>query len=135
MRQTWRRAVLIVLALATPVAAGATETIINSQSPYWEVGPRDPALSRACSISRFNQREPGRYVVRLHAKAGGTAALGAAKGNGLNLYDPGHLAKPAEDYFFRNDGTSSCEVFVGGRTPKPKTGANGAAGGTTAPAK
>ena len=58
----------------------------------------------------------GRYVVRLHAKAGGGAAvLGVAKGTGLNLWDPDRLAVVSEDYLFRQDGTSACEVFVGGR--------------------
>ena len=89
---------------------GATETVIDSDSPYWEVGSRDQSLSKACAVGRFNQVQIGRYIVRLHAKKGnGAAVLGIAKGTGLNLR--------AEDYYFRDDGTSNCEVFVGGRGP------------------
>jgi hypothetical protein len=97
---------------------GATETVIDSDSPYWEVGSRDQSLSKACAVGRFNQVQIGRYIVRLHAKKGnGAAVLGIAKGTGLNLRDPDHIAKSAEDYYFRDDGTSNCEVFVGGRGP------------------
>lgn len=109
---------LALAALAPP--AGATEVLINSKAPYWEVGPRDPALSRACSVGRFNQRKIGLYTIQLHAKSGGAAVLGVAKGSGLNLVDPDHHASGAEDYIFHNDGTSSCEVFVGGRKPPPQ---------------
>jgi|HubBroStandDraft_1064217.scaffolds.fasta_scaffold00073_21 hypothetical protein len=105
--------------LLLALSAGATEIVIDSNSPYWEVGPRDQTLSRACAIGKFNQRQIGRYVIRLHARQGGAAVLGIAKGTGLNLRDPDHLAQSIEDYFFRDDGTSSCEVFVGGRTPVP----------------
>ena len=38
-----------------------------------------------------------------------------AKGTGVNLRDPKRLAKRNEDYFFRNVGTTSCEVLVSGR--------------------
>ena len=96
--------------------AMATETVLDSQSPYWEVGPRDQALSKACILGRFNQHQIGRYIVQLHAKKdNGAAVLGVAKGTGINLRDLDHRANPAEDYFFLDDGTSSCEVFVGGR--------------------
>ncbi|MEI9982540.1 MAG: hypothetical protein WDN69_04610 [Aliidongia sp.] len=95
--------------------------MIDSKSPYWDVGARDQALSKACSFGRFNQEQIGRFVVRLHVKDGGGAAvLGIAKGTGLNLHDPDHLAQQSEDYYFRDDGTSSCEVFVGGRKPPAK---------------
>jgi hypothetical protein len=132
-----------LLVLAAPVAGQATDVIINSQAPYWETGPRDPKLSNACSIGRFNERQMGRYTVQLHAKTGGAAVLGVAKGTGLNLWDPDKLAVVTEDYLFRQDGTSACEVFVGGRTPldptKPgapgaKPGAPGAPPKGTAPA-
>ena len=104
--------------------AFATETVIDSNAPYWEVGSRDPVLSKACATGRFNQEQIGRYIVRLHAKKdNGAAVLGIAKGTGLNLRDPDHRANPAEDYYFRDDGTSSCEFFVGGRKPKAGAGA------------
>ena len=107
----------LIAGLLLAPAAGATETVIDSNAPYWEVGPRDTSLSKACSTGRFNQEQIGRYIVQLHAKQGGAAVLGIAKGTGVNLRDPGHLAQKTEDYYFRDDGTSNCEVFVGGRTP------------------
>jgi hypothetical protein len=114
----------IAAALTTAKNAKATDVLIDSAAPFWEVGPRDQKLSQACSYGRFNERQPGLYVVRLHAKSGGSAVLGAAKGTGTNLYDPDHLGTTTEDYFFRNDMTSTCEVFVGGRKPTvpPKAG-------------
>jgi hypothetical protein len=115
-----KRGVLCWAGLVLAGTAFATENVIDSESPYWAVGPRDQVLSKACATSRFNEQQIGRYVVRLHAKKGGGAVLGIAKGSGLNLTDPDHLAKPTEDYYFRDDGTSSCEVFVGGRkAPTP----------------
>jgi hypothetical protein len=110
------RAPLLIIGLLLASAAGATDIVIDSTAPYWEVGPRDPKLSRACSDGRFNQRQAERYTVQLHAKKGGSAVLGIAKGTGVNLRDTDHLAQTTEDYYFRNDWTSSCEVFVGGRT-------------------
>ena len=63
-----------------------------------------------------------RLVARFNGKEG-AETLGVGKGNGTNLYDPDRRAKRVEDYFFRNHGTTSCEVFVGGRKggakPKP----------------
>ncbi|GGF25670.1 hypothetical protein GCM10011611_34690 [Aliidongia dinghuensis] len=106
-----------LLAAVWPLTGRATENLLDSQAPYWEAGPRDPKLSNACSLGRFNERQMGRYIVRLHAKAGGAAVLGVAKGTGLNLWDPDRLAVKTEDYLFRQDGTSACEVFVGGRQP------------------
>jgi hypothetical protein len=110
---------LLATALAGP-GAYATEVLLDSDSPYWEVGPRDKDLSRACSLGRFNERQPGRYTLRLHARNGGAAVLGVATGSGFNLYDPDHMARPTEDYYFRDDDTSSCEVFVGGRMVTPQ---------------
>ena len=113
-------AALATAALLAAATAQATETVIDANAPYWEVGERDVALSKACSFGRFNQQQIERYTVRLHAKKGGAAVLGVAKGTGFNLHDPGHLAQPNEDYYFRDDGTSSCQVFVGGRKPPPQ---------------
>ena len=117
------RPLWISLGLFLASGAFATETVIDSNSPYWEVGSRDPALSKACVLGRFNQQQIGRYIVRLHAKKDdGAAVLGIAKGSGLNLRDPDHRANAAEDYYFRDDGTSSCDVFVGGRKAGSKAG-------------
>src|ERR1700722_4642029 len=101
------------LFLILPGSALATESLLDSASPYWDAGTRSPTLSRACAIGRFNERQIGRYIVRLHAKNGGAAVLGVAKGTGVNLDDPDHMAKPTEDYMFHDDGTSNCEVYVG----------------------
>jgi hypothetical protein len=109
-----------LLALALVLAAGparADGVLLTSKQPYWKVGPRDEALSRACSLNQFNLQRPERYLARF-AGPEGHETLGVAKGNGLNLYDPKKRAKPTEDYYFRNHGTTQCEVFVGGRKGK-----------------
>jgi hypothetical protein len=103
---------IVLLAAAAPAVAG--QTVLTSRSPYWKVGERDDALSRACALNRFNMDEPERLIARFVGKDG-PEVLGIAKGSGLNLRDPDRRAKPAEDYFFRNHGTTACEVYVGGR--------------------
>lgn len=110
---------LLLLALSPEAEAG--EVVLSSQAPYWEVGVRDDALSRACSLNRFEPLHPGDLVARFVGPVGG-ALLDVAKGTGLNLRDPTHLAKRNEDYFFRNTGTTSCEVLVGGRKGVVKPG-------------
>ncbi|HWK45849.1 MAG TPA: hypothetical protein VNT30_14100 [Stellaceae bacterium] len=111
------KSLLFVLAACLSGAssgASATETVVNSQRPYWKVGDSDKSLSTACAIGNFNEREPGRYNARFFGKQGGMV-LGIAKGTGFNLYDPNHMAKRTEDYFFRYSGSTACQVFVGGR--------------------
>jgi hypothetical protein len=105
---------LFCCAIATAGAAEAREVVLTSKSPYWQVGVRDDALSRACSLNQFGPQHPGELTARFNGPEGG-ALLDVAKGTGVNLRDPNHLAKPTEDYFFRNVGTTSCEVLVGGR--------------------
>jgi len=113
------RAMLLLLltAAAGTGAAQASEVVLTSKAPYWQVGERDDGLSRACSLDQFGPQHPGDLVARFTGKDG-SALLDVAKGTGVNLRDPNHLAKPTEDYFFRNVGTTSCEVLVGGRKKK-----------------
>jgi len=108
-------ACLPLLILAWPFSAQAGRVLLVSKEPYWAVGVRDDNLSRACSLDQFGPAHPGDLVARF-VGAEGSALLDVAKGNGVNLRDPKHLAKPREDYFFRNVGTTDCEVLVGGRT-------------------
>jgi hypothetical protein len=105
---------LVIGILLAAAPAGASEVVITSSAPYWKVGKKDDKLSRACALGRFGLAEPEWLVARFIGKQGADV-LGVAKGSGLNLRDPDHLAKPTEDYFFRQHGTTSCEVFVGGR--------------------
>jgi hypothetical protein len=98
------------------VPAHAEQVVLASKAPYWQVGDRDSGLSRACALGRFGPTRSDRYVARFSGPKG-AATLAVAKGTGLNLYDPDHQASPTEDYFFLNVGTTSCEVFVGGRKP------------------
>src|SRR5437868_13166593 len=79
--------------------AHAEEVVLTSKKPYWAVGVRDDKLSRACSLRRFNLKRTDNLVARF-VGAEGAETLAVGKGNGNNLYDPGHLAKPTEDYFF-----------------------------------
>lgn len=112
---TVNRAAILALTLAVVAgAAQAGQTVITSKSPYWNVGVMDEALSRACAVGRFGLRNANRYIARFTG-SDGAGVLGIAKGSGLNLLDPGHLAKPNEDYFFYAHGTTSCAVYVGGR--------------------
>jgi hypothetical protein len=103
---------LALFAAAGPAQAGLV--VLTSKAPYWKVGARDDELSLECSLDQFSPLHPGELVARFVGPQG-TALLDVAKGSGLNLRDPKHLARPNEDYFFRNVGTTSCEVLVGGR--------------------
>jgi hypothetical protein len=105
----------------SPAPARGETVVVTSKQPYWKAGVRDPVLSRECSLGRFNLARADRLVARFTGKEGADT-LGVAKGTGLNLRDPDHRAKPEEDYFFRNQGTTSCEVFVGGRKGPPPKG-------------
>jgi hypothetical protein len=99
--------------------ACAEQVVLVSKKPYWMVGARDDKLSRACSLQRFNVKHTDKLVARF-VGAEGPETLAVAKGNGNDLYDPENLRKPIEDYFFRNQSTTSCEVFVGGRGKKAR---------------
>jgi hypothetical protein len=116
--RTARRLTLIASALCAVALvlapARAEQVVLNSKKPYWMVGVRDDKLSRACSLQRFNLTRTDKLVARFIG-AEGSGTLDAAKGNGSDLRDPENLRIPTEDYFFRNHGTTSCEVFVGGR--------------------
>ena len=115
MRQRPILPLLVAAALCAGAgAARATQIVLTSKAPYWTVGERDNELSRACSLNNFGPARLGDLVARFTG-AEGPALLDVAKGSGRNLHDPKHRAKPNEDYFFRNAGTTSCEVLVGGR--------------------
>ena len=78
--------------------------------PYWQVGDVDKALSNLCSLGQFNQRVPYRLAAHFYGPYG-SALLGAAKGTGLNLWDPFKKAAKDRDYWFYRDRTSACIVF------------------------
>jgi hypothetical protein len=117
----FRRLTLLGSALCAMAAlvapTHAEEIVLTSKKPYWAVGVRDDKLSRACSLQRFNLKRTDKLVARF-VGAEGAETLAVGKGNGNNIYDPEHLGKPTEDYFFRNQSTTSCEVYVGGRSKK-----------------
>lgn len=94
--------------------AEADQVLLTSAAPYWQVGPRDDTLSEACALGRFSPDPSIRLVARFIGK-NSPATLTIGKGSGLGLYDPDRMARKSEDYFFLNAGTTSCEVFVGGR--------------------
>jgi hypothetical protein len=122
--QVFRRLTIVAgafCALACLLApARAEDVVLSSKKPYWAVGVRDDKMSRACSLQRFNLKRTDKLVARFTGKEGADT-LGIGKGNGNNLYDPEHLSKPTEDYYFRNQNTTSCEVYVGGRSSKGVT--------------
>ena len=106
---------VLALALVLLAAAPASgEVLLTSKSPYWKVGARDIGLSKLCGLGRFGVLAPERWTARFVGKEG-AETLVVAKGTGENLRDLDKKAKPKEDYFFRNHGTTDCEVFVGGR--------------------
>lgn len=109
-----RLAALTLCLFWSGATAAAGTVVVSSTAPYWQVGVRDNDLSRACSLGQFGPLWPGALVARFTGPEG-PALLDVAKGDGRNLRDPKHLAKPNEDYFFRNAATTSCEVLVGGR--------------------
>jgi len=107
----------LLVAAALGIGAGtarAAQIVLTSKAPYWTVGERDNELSRACSLNDFGPARLGELVARFIGPDG-PGLLDVAKGSGRNLHDPQHRAKSNEDYFFRNAGTTSCEVLVGGR--------------------
>lgn len=97
--------------LLPAVPAAAEQVVLTSKRPYWEVGKRDILLGRECSLARFTPSALGHFVARFEGKTG-AGILDVAMGNGANLWDPLHCAEPDEVYYFRNPGTTSCEVFV-----------------------
>ena len=86
-------------------------------------GDIDQTLSRLCSVGKFNQRVPYRFVGHFKGPKG-SAMLGAAKGSGLNLFDPQHKADKQHDYWFYRDRTADCIVFSA--VVKPPAAAGGA---------
>jgi len=103
-----------LIALIPVTAFGDGQTLVRSTSPYWAVGKSDSKLGQLCGIGKFNEVDIDLYVARFTGSKG-AGVLGIAKGTGLNLHDPEHKAVRTEDYFFYQDGSSSCAVYVGGR--------------------
>lgn len=106
------------LLLAVPAAA-REQVLLTSERPYWEVGKRDIGLGRECSLARFTPSALGHFIARFNGETG-SGILDVATGNGANLWDPTHRAKANEVYYFRNSGTTTCEVFVASRPQNPK---------------
>jgi hypothetical protein len=103
----------ILLAGQAPLAGAEANTpglLFTSQLPYWKVGKRETALSALCSMQAFNPRTSSRLFARFAGPIGPNI-LAAAKGSGLNLWDPKHRADPTKDYWFLMPETSSCEVW------------------------
>jgi hypothetical protein len=78
--------------------------------PYWQIGDVDKALSKMCSMGQFNQRVPYRLAAHFYGPYG-NGMVGAAKGSGMNLWDPFKRAVVERDYWFYRDRTSACIVM------------------------
>ena len=104
----------LAVALASSAMAGVVDhgvyKVERTVLPYWQVGNVDRALSRSCSMGQFNQRVPFRFAGHFYGPYG-YALLGAAKGSGLNLWDPFKRAAADRDYWFYRDRTAACIVF------------------------
>jgi hypothetical protein len=110
----WVLGALAASAVAGPAFAGVVDhgiyKVERTVLPYWQVGDVDKALSRACSLGTFNQRVPFRFAGHFYGP-NGAALLGAAKGSGLNLWDPFKRADAQHDYWFYRDRTAGCIVL------------------------
>jgi hypothetical protein len=112
-------AAMALVLLADPAAAQQTtvrtdhgvQKVERTVLPYWQIGDVDKALSRLCSLGQFNQRTPYRFSGHFYGPYG-SALVGAAKGNGLNLWDPFKRADAQHDYWFYRDRTSACIVMT-----------------------
>src|SRR4051812_45402445 len=103
------------------IAPPGVGKVVRSDLAYWQVGDIDQALSRLCSVGKFNQRVPYRFVGHFKGPKG-SAMLGAAKGTGLNLVDPQRKADKNHDYWFYRDRTADCIVFSA-QVKQPAAGA------------
>lgn len=101
-------------AVMLPLAAQAfddhsTQYGISDQ-PLYKVGTHNSPLSLLCRQGKFNEvRINYYYMTFTNPEWGG--AVGIAKKN-FNLYDPEQKAIPTETYFFYQDGTSECAVYL-----------------------
>ncbi len=97
--------------------------LIITQLPNWQVGDIDKRLSRLCSMGQFNQRVPLKYVAQFRGPTG-SALIGGAKGEGLNLFDPTGAARADTDYWFHRDRTSNCVVYTAKVRPQSQPAQN-----------
>lgn len=112
--RTWIAGVLGAVLCAGAANAGVVDhgvyKVERTVLPYWQVGDVDKALSKLCSLGQFNQRVPYRLAAHFYGPFG-SALLGAAKGAGMNLWDPFKRASADRDYWFYRDRTSACIVM------------------------
>jgi len=103
---------LALLAFTTPAYAydeHATQYGVSSE-PLWKVGTRDTALSLACRQGRFNEARINYYYITFtHPEFGGTTGIAKV---GFNLIDKEGKGKTGETYYFYQDGTSECGVYI-----------------------
>ncbi len=114
MVRNWIAGVLAATLMSGAAVAGVVDhgvyKVERTVLPYWQVGDVDKALSNLCSLGQFNQRVPYRLAAHFYGPYG-SAMLGAAKGTGMNLWDPFKKAARDRDYWFYRDRTSACLVM------------------------
>ena len=114
MVRSWIAGALAATLLSGAAVAGVVDhgvyKVERTVLPYWQVGDVDKALSNLCSLGQFNQRVPYRLAAHFYGPYG-SAMLGAAKGTGMNLWDPFKKAARDRDYWFYRDRTSACIVM------------------------
>ena len=104
---------LVVLAgaqLTVTPSFAAAKRYATSVGHHAQVGRLDKKLTAACRRHAFNQDNDHRLYIG-HLGDEGPGTTGIAK-KGWNLRDPLKLAKPNETYHFKNDGYSTCRVYV-----------------------
>jgi hypothetical protein len=104
-------AVAIAPAFAASRSDHGVQKVQRTVLPYWQVGDVDKALSRLCSLGQFNQRVVYRFSGHFYGPFG-AALVGAARGSGLNLWDPFRKADAQHDYWFYRDRTAACIVMT-----------------------
>jgi hypothetical protein len=81
--------------------------IVFRDTKEWRKGGKiERALSLACRNGGFTELRPMQFRAVFTDDV-----LGVAFGHGLNLHDPGHLAKTDQIYLFRFAGTNACQVL------------------------
>lgn len=97
-----------------------TLVVLTRDKPYWQAGTLDPVLTNACRLGDFVTAAGNRMVARFTGKEGVGVLQVVVPTHRHLLYDRRALAKPSETYFFLDSGYPSCQVWIDGKTAKPR---------------
>lgn len=83
--------------------------VLERRANLQQLGAPSRRLSRACREGRFRQAIDRRYVAVLDDRT-----YGAAIGGSATLYDPDNAGQTGLVYVFVGQGTTNCQVIIGG---------------------